>query len=215
MFIKKGRSSCSVFLFEGKSVYKRFQLSLAWKEKECSRVTLHLSAEYWCLREWGLTARNFFISIHCSIWPQKWPWEQKLVFSNWLANEYLCIASVESVLDIILRLLNTPIHCRGYLRAHQQCWMTQSHVINAAVINTEAFRQLSVRLDPVCDVFQRLNFLFLAASVSTEDSLICDNVILCLPSPPYRKMLFSSPFFNQYIFNHNYGSYLIKRFRSW
>lgn len=37
------------------------------------------------------------------------------------SDEYPCFASVQSMLDIILRLLNPPIHCSGYLHAQLKC----------------------------------------------------------------------------------------------
>lgn len=111
-----------------------------------------------------------------------------------LAGEWvsLCCLCTEV---IILRLLKAPIHCSGYLHAHQKCWLSQSHVISSGCCIAEAFRHLSIKLDPVCDVFHCPTFLFLAASSVLKIIQICDVVILCLLSPSYRKLLFSIPFY--------------------
>lgn len=130
-----------------------------------------------------------------------------------LAGEWvsLCCLCTEV---IILRLLKAPIHCSGCLHAHQKCWMSQSHVISTGSCITEAFRHLSIKLDPVCDVFHCLTFLFLAASVCAEDN----------PNLWHCYTLFAFSFlqeiviFNSFLY-HSFPAiimaYLIKRFRGW
>lgn len=128
-----------------------------------------------------------------------------------LAGEWVSLCCIGTEV-ITLRLLRAPIHCSGYLHAHQKCWISQSCVISTGGCIAEAFRHLRIKFDPVCDDFHSQTFA--CCFFCAEDN----------PNLWHCYTLFAFSFLQEIVnsnsfFYHSFPAvimaYLIKIFRGW